>query len=264
LNPDVAAPVGPGREARALSTETYSPINVLKPVCDDVWIVDGPLIRFGLPWPKLPFPTRMTIVRTGERDLFVHSPTPLTPQLRAQVEAIGRPRWLVGPNRIHYWWIPDWKAAFPEAEVWLAPGIAERAGDRVAFSFQPLDGAGAYPWDGPLATLPAQSRYMTEYVFFHRPSATLILTDLIENFEPAKLSGRVMRWLTRLGGVQDPDGSMPRDMRMTFSGRKMQLRSAVATMIAWRPERIILAHGRWYDRDGAAELRRAFRWLLES
>ena len=26
-----------------------------------------------------------------------------------------------------------------------------------------------------------------------------------------------------------------------------------------KPERIILAHGRWYDRDGVSELRRAFR-----
>jgi hypothetical protein len=34
-------------------------------------------------------------------------------------------------------------------------------------------------------------------------------------------------------------------------------------MIAWDPERIILAHGRWYERNGTAELKRAFRWLLD-
>jgi hypothetical protein len=33
-------------------------------------------------------------------------------------------------------------------------------------------------------------------------------------------------------------------------------------MIGWAPERIILAHGRWYPRDGVAELERAFRWVL--
>jgi hypothetical protein len=55
---------------------------------------------------------------------------------------------------------------------------------------------------------------------------------------------------------------MPRDMRLSFAKNKRQLREAVDTMIAWKPERIIMAHGRWYDRDGAAELRRAFRWLL--
>jgi hypothetical protein len=33
-------------------------------------------------------------------------------------------------------------------------------------------------------------------------------------------------------------------------------------MLAWQPERVMIAHGRWYDKDGAAELRRAFRWVL--
>jgi hypothetical protein len=32
-------------------------------------------------------------------------------------------------------------------------------------------------------------------------------------------------------------------------------------MIGWQPERMILAHGRWYERDAVGELRRAFRWL---
>ncbi len=72
-----------------------------------------------------------------------------------------------------------------------------------------------------------------------------------------------MRWLTRLGGVRDPDGQMPRDMRLTFARRKLQLKAAIATMISWDPARIILAHGRWYETDGTHELRRAFRWLID-
>jgi hypothetical protein len=104
---------------------------------------------------------------------------------------------------------------------------------------------------------------MTEVEFFHHASRTLVLTDFIENFEPDKLGAWWMRWLTRLGGVQDPDGRMPRDMRLTYSGQKPQLKAAVEQMIGWNPERIILAHGRWYPSNGAAELRRAFRWLRE-
>jgi len=34
-------------------------------------------------------------------------------------------------------------------------------------------------------------------------------------------------------------------------------------MIGWNPDAIILAHGRWHDRDGRSELQRAFRWLLD-
>jgi hypothetical protein len=95
--------------------------------------------------------------------------------------------------------------------------------------------------------------------FFHRASRSLVLTDLIENFEPQKLP-RLMRWLTWFGRVQHPDGQMPRDMRLAFP--RQRLRAAVEMMIGWNPERVILAHGRWYEQNGADELRRAFRWLL--
>lgn len=243
--------------------DAYPPLNTLKPVAEDVWIVDGPVIRFGMPWPKMRFPTRMTVVRLGTRDLFVHSPTPLVSELRAEIEKIGTPRWIIGPNRIHYWWIPQWRAAFTHADVYLAPRIKDQAGGHIDFDGLPLDHAGGYPWDGDIATLPVTGSFLTEVEFFHRPSRTLVLTDLIENFEPDKLGSVVMRWLTWIGGVLDPDGQMPRDMRLTFRRQNPQLRAAVEKMISWHPERIILAHGRWYDRDGAGELRRAFRWLLD-
>ena len=243
-------------------TATYPPLNRLKRLCEDLWIVDGPLIPYGLPLLKFSFPTRMTIVRVAG-DLFIHSPTALTPELTAEVEAIGAPRWLIAPNRIHYWWIPDWKRAFPDADAFLAPRVDEQAKDHIDFAYRCLESDHGYPWDARIKTLPVAGSYMTEVVFFDGPTRTLILTDLIENFEPAKLSSRFVRWLTRIGGVQDPHGSMPRDMRFSFSRHRSELKRAVETMIGWAPKRVILAHGRWYDRDGAEELRRAFDWLLD-
>jgi len=240
---------------------TYPPLNTLKPVAENLWIVDGPLIRFGMPWPKMPFPTRMTVIRLAG-GLFCHSPTPLVPDLKAEVEELGTPRWIVGPNRIHYWWIPEWRNAYPEAEVYLAPRIRKQAKGHINFSARELSAPDGYPWDGELATLPIPGSFMTEIEFFHHASSTLVLTDLIENFEPGRLDGVVMRLLTRLGGVQDPHGGMPRDMRMTFSRNRQELRAAVEKMIEWNPARIILAHGRWYESDGVQELRRAFAWLL--
>lgn len=229
---------------------TYPPLDTLKPVAGDIWLVDGPLIRFGMQ-----FPTRMTIIRLG-RDLFVHSPTPLTPPLRAEIDALGSVRWIIGPNRIHYWWIPDWHAAYPEAEIYLAPKILAQSKGRIDFPAHELREERGYPWDRAIATLPVTGKYMTEVVFFHRASRTLVLTDLIENFEPRKL-GLVVRLMTWLGGA---NGSMPRDMRLTYE--RQTLRAAVERMLGWAPERIIIAHGRWFERDGTNALERAFRWLL--
>jgi hypothetical protein len=47
----------------------YDPINVLKAVESNVWIVDGPIIRVAMCGFRMPFPTRMTIVRLGDREL---------------------------------------------------------------------------------------------------------------------------------------------------------------------------------------------------
>src|SRR5690606_12182094 len=113
---------------------TYPPLNTLKPIADNVWIVDGPIIEFGMPWPKMPFPTRMTVIRMADGGLFIHSPTPITESLRAEIDALGPVRHIVGPNRIHYWWVPEWRNAYPEAEVYLAPRIREQAGDRIDFA----------------------------------------------------------------------------------------------------------------------------------
>jgi hypothetical protein len=242
---------------------TYPPLNTLKRVADNVWIVDGPIIRFGSPWPKFRFPTRMTVMRLAGDQLFIHSPTALSPELEGEIGAVGVPRWIVAPNRTHYWWVPDWHAGYPGADVYLAPRTREQAGSRIDFDTFTLERDCGYAWDAEVATLPVPGSYMTEFTFFHRASRTLVLTDLVENFERPKLDWFLTRWLTRWAGAQDPDGGMPRDMRVTFAKERPQMRAAVLTMIRWNPDRVILAHGRWYEQNGAAELRRAFRWLLD-
>lgn len=242
----------------------YPPLDTLKTVAQNVWIVDGPIIRFGMPWPKFPFPTRMTVVRLTSGDLFIHLPTPLTPALKEQIAREGRIGFIIAPNRIHYWWVPDWKAAFPEAQVYLAPRVEEQAKGRITFAAMPLDASSGYPWDSEIATLPVVGSYMTEIEFFHRASRTLILTDLIENFEPEKVGSFFLRLLTWVGGVSPPDGGLARDLRLNFTWRhKDELRAAIKTILAWHPERVIFAHGRWYDADGAARLQHAFRLILK-
>lgn len=42
---------------------------------------------------------------------------------------------------------------------------------------------------------------------------------------------------------------------------KLSARRCYNKMLSWNPDKIFLAHGRWYDKDGVPELKRAFKWL---
>lgn len=241
----------------------YEPLNTLKPVAEDIWIVDGPVVRMAALGTSIPFPTRMTVIRLTTGELFLHSPTALVDSLRAEIDRLGPVRHLVSPNKIHYASIAAWKAAYPEALAWASPGVRERAASqRLPVTFdRDLGDTPDTAWAADVDQLMFRgSRFMEEIVFLHRQSRTLLLADLIENFEPQRLSGAISL-LVRLGGAVDPDGKAPLDMRMTFMGRKQVARECFRRMSAWKPERIILGHGRWYPTDGERELQRAFRWL---
>ena len=243
--------------------ELYEPLNTPKPVGEDIWIVDGPIVQMSAYLGSWPFPTRMVVIRLGGGELFLWSPTELDGGLRQQIEALGTVRHLVSPNRIHYEHIAAWKRAYPDATAWASPGVRGRAasqGIEVAFNAELGDRPDPAWRDEMDQIIFRGSRFMEEVVFFHRASRTVILADLIENFEPEKVGG-ITRKLARLAGAAHPDGKAPIDLRLTFLGRKDAARTSLRRMLAWRPEQVIMAHGRPYPQNGTAELRRAFRWL---
>ena len=40
----------------------YEPINTLKQIGEDIWLIDGPVVKMSIYGTQVPFPTRMTIV----------------------------------------------------------------------------------------------------------------------------------------------------------------------------------------------------------
>jgi hypothetical protein len=80
----------------------YEPLYTLKSIAPNVWIADGGWIGFY----GLPFPTRMTVIRLTNGDIWVHSPIADKDGLCESVAALGSVRHLIAPNWIHYAWIP--------------------------------------------------------------------------------------------------------------------------------------------------------------
>ena len=100
---------------------------------------------------------------------------------------------------------------------------------------------------------------MDEVVFFHRPSRTAIVTDLIQNIDPGRLP-TAWRVAFRAVGTTSPGGGTPRDLRLTFLGRKREARACAEAILEWGPEKVIVSHGQCYETEGRLVLERALAW----
>lgn len=237
----------------------YAPVDALKPVAPEVWIVDsGPLKAGGF----LPLPVRMTVIRVAD-GLLLHSPTRLTPLLKEKLEELGPIRHLVAPNSAHWTMVKDWQDAVPAAVVWGAPGLRDRA--PVKRSGLRIDhdlGAAGAPWpEGlELVDVPGIGGFH-EVCLFHPATKTLVVTDLIQNLEKAKMPAPVRPFMSVAGNAA-PDGRAPGYLRAVIRMKGAPARAAARRLVALTPERVILAHGAWIEKDGTAELTRRLDWLL--
>lgn len=244
-----------------MSASLYEPINVYKPVAGNIGIVDGPfeyLTVGGVRLP-LPFTTRMTVVRLANGDLFLHSPIKFDDRLAAELRRLGTPRHLVSPNQFHYAHIGEWQKAFPEAIAWASPRVRKRArarGISIEFS-RDLDAIPPQDWRGEIDQTLFPGGYFKEFIFFHEPSKTLILTDTIINIELDKI-GEPWRTITRLTGMYHPYGEIFFGMRLPLLLQRRKRDAALAKIRSWRPHRIILSHGRCFEAHGGKVVRRIF------
>ena len=67
----------------------YSPINELKQIGEDIWIVDGNEIHMSFKLFKVPFTTRMTIVKIDNNKLWIHSPIAFNKELNDKIKELG-------------------------------------------------------------------------------------------------------------------------------------------------------------------------------
>ncbi|MBK2267145.1 DUF4336 domain-containing protein [Francisella philomiragia] len=221
----------------------------------NIWVVDGGAVPFF----GLPYTTRMTIIRLENNDLFIHSPIKPNPELVQEVSKLGNIKYLISPNKIHHLFLQDWLELYPNAEVYASPGLREKRKD-INFTADLKDFPKAQ-WQNEIDQLIFKgSRVMQEVVFFHKPSKTLILTDLIENFDENYFTG-FKGLIAKLSGIVAPNGKTPIDWRMSFFFGKKQARECFERILAWQPERIIVAHGKNIETNAVDFLKKSFKWL---
>lgn len=220
----------------------------------EIWLADGPHAEVA----GFRYPTRMAVLRLTDGGLFIWSPVALGDALRAELEAVGEVRHIVAPNSLHHLFLAGWRAQYPSATLHAAPGLASRRPD---LAFDATLGESGQDWAADLDQVVVRgNRITTEVVFFHRKSATVLFTDLIQQFPPDWFGG----WrgiVARLDLMTRPEPSVPRKFRLAFTDRRAG-RQALRRIVAWPAERIVMAHGVPVEREGQAVIGRAFHWLL--
>ena len=224
----------------------------LRPLAPDLWVAERPQRFLGLE-----VGTRMTVIRLADGSLLLHSPVALDAGLRRELDALGPVRFAVAPNRVHHLYAGKVAEAYPQARLWIGPGLERKRPDLV---FEGILGDEApAEWRGQLDQAFFRGRpYENEVVFFHRASRTLILCDLAFNFGPrAAAPTRLLMRLLRSYGSFGPsklDPLLIRDRRAA--------RESLERILAFDFDRVVIAHGDVLESGGHEALRRGYAWLL--
>ncbi len=221
---------------------------------ENIWIMDGDRVKML----SIPFQTRMTIVRLPDDLLWIHSPVAITRDRMDKIDSLGKVHHLVSPNKYHHLFLGDWKKEYPKANIWASPGLAQKRKD-LTFSGI-LQEILIPPWAKAIDQMHfLGNNILTEVIFFHKLSKTLILTDIIQNHDP-ELDNLFWRRIKKMTGTLAPNGGVSIDLRFTFRD-KVKAKKSLEQMLDWDFEKVIISHGICIKDNAKDWIKQAFSWL---
>lgn len=200
-------------------------------------------------------PSRSTAIAVGAgRLLLISPPADACPE----IDRLGAVSAIVAPSSFHYLSAESWLHRSPAAELFVAPELACRVpGLPPAVE---LTAEVTPPWHAHLSfVVLGPHRGISEVLFFHPASRTLILTDLASNL--VAMPRAYERVACRLSGM--PFGFGPsRNARRLLLRDEPRVRQTLRTVVQWPFERIVMAHGAIVERKADEVFGSAFARYL--
>ncbi|QSV16287.1 DUF4336 domain-containing protein [Photobacterium ganghwense] len=186
---------------------------------------------------------RMTIIRLADRAVWVHSPTAMSDRLKHQVDGIGQVKYIVAANNAHSKWLQEWCEAYPDADAYVSAGIPRKV---PLSNYHILQKGMENVWKEDLLweTMPHVPLF-NETVFFHQPSRSLIVTDMIQNYpeqEPEGMAGLLTKYVFEPIGFKGCCVAPPLKMGLTIKDKQAFARF-IDHIRQWDFERIVVTHG---------------------
>ena len=224
------------------------------PIAPDLWSIVRRLRMPGGP----SLPTRSTLLRLASGRLLVVSPPAVEAGGLELLDVLGSVEEVLVPNSFHYLHTRGFLERYPEAVLWLAPGLPQRVA--ALPPGEELGAAEPASWGSVVEhqTL-GPVRGISEVALFHRPSATLVLTDAA--FHMVHYESGFERLIWKLFGVPAAFGPS-RSARMLLLRDRAATAAFLARVLAWPFERVLVAHGEPLEENAVAAFRRAFAAYL--
>lgn len=225
-----------------------------QPLTEGLWTIERKLKMPG----GLKLPVRTTVVRLQSGALVVLSPPKLDSDLEGWLRQQGEVAAVVAPNAFHHLFVSEFLLVFSSGRLFVAPGLLRRAPSLLTAAV--LENAPPALWAaetqqavfGPVGAF-------SEVVFFHRPTETLILTDLAFNL--TVFDSLLDRVVWRAFGAPSCFGPS-RMARLTLLRDKKAAEEYLRPVREWSFRRIVVSHGQVLEHNAQTEFRRAFAKYL--
>jgi len=228
-------------------------------IAGKIWIIEYP-IRFG----GMDIFGRMTIIRLSNGELFIHSPCKIDAPLKAEIDHLGPVAFIVAPGNFHHLYVADFQKLYPDAETFICPGIEKKRPD-LKFDWI-LGNRPDQRWQQDIDQIFIRgTKIMTEVVFLHRESNTLIVVDLLENIgdDYRHHAGLWLRfWWKVIFRMWNNPKAAP-EYQLGWGNKKI-VRESLQQIIDWKAERVILSHGELIEENVNDILKSAWKNVLKT
>lgn len=205
-------------------------LRLVHQVAENLWTLRFPQSLLGAEVGRT-----VSVIRLQSGELVIHSTAPFSAADVSDIEAAGQPAWLIEATLFHDTFVKAGREAFSGIPYLVPDGFPAINGGTVSLRTPPSD------WSGELEVLPLDGMpKVREYVFFHRPTRTLIVADLVFNFGLSATPWT--RFFFRWGaGIRQFPG-MSRLFRFSIRDRKA-FAASVRQLMKWDFDRLIVGHG---------------------
>ena len=232
---------------------------MLQQIDNNLWVAEQSLKFLGLP-----VGTRMTVIRLKDNSLLLISPIAIDAEIKQELDRLGTVSYLIAPNLFHYLYLSQCQEIYPQAKVYVPPGLKAKQPDlKIDKTFTQddiqFDSELEYTlFAGFQVLIVTQIKVVNEIVFYHPSTKTLIITDSAFNFDDSfplvtQLAARIIdsyqtlkpSWLEKVA-VKD----------------KELVKQSIAKILTWDFNRVIMGHGKIVETNAKQELAAGYQWLV--